>query len=239
MHFSGKALYLDSDMVVFSDVSELFAYDMSGSHIAVTSQAQGPAEWVRDGRFVPGPQYSLMVIDCKKSNWSIDKILRLLKRRDLKYQELLHEMKIVPRHAINVGLDPEWNSLERYSKGVTKLLHFTNVPSQPWRTRRNQHYDLWLEELISAVQNGAISREDLVNATKIRGIGPHVLSDLKLRGVTVPEPPQNSSNPIHNHHFLQVAYLRVLALIRNTIWRVTQTPKFKNLQSRKLSKKES
>lgn len=238
-NFSGRALYLDSDMLVFSDIAEIFHYDMKQSQIAVTFQTQGPVEWVQSGRFLPSRQFSVMLIDCAKTTWDIQTLLGLLRTKRLTYEELLYEMKIVPNNEIDDGIPPEWNSLENYSRGRTKLLHFTNVPSQPWRTRENQHYALWLDELVDAIEKGIVSRTDLTYARNIGGIGSHILSDLKIRGIEWSEAQRKSSDSVHEYRLFQSTYLRVLASARNTAWRITRALKIQNSKSRKPPKKDS
>jgi len=239
MHFQGRALYLDSDMIVFSDISEVLLRDLAGKHIAVTTQNRGPSLWESRGLFNPGRQYSVMLIDCAKARWNVNDIIHSLRSREISYEELLHQMKIVPENLVDDGIDPNWNCLERYVAGETKLLHYTDVPSQPWRTRSNSNYEVWLDALRFAVSAGTVTETDLQFALSVGGIGLHVLKDLtKSPGELFPTSLSVGGSAVSLSWF-QVRYFRLFATIRNTMWRLSRSGFFSRFVHRESSKNNS
>jgi hypothetical protein len=129
--FRGRALVIDPDVFAIGDVYELLSRDMGGRAILCCQKS----EW-REGR----RQYSsaVMLLDCaqlKHWRWEreIDEIFS--GRRMLgPYLSLLDES---PER---IGLiEEEWNHLDTLTD-KTKLLHNTEVQTQPWKTGLPVHY---------------------------------------------------------------------------------------------------
>ncbi len=220
MNFEGKAIYLDSDMLVFSDIFDLYSHDLKGKAIGVTVQNIVPEKWTNDKHFSPGRQLSVLIIDCEKAKWEIEQIVDSLNRGAYSYQDLLYSLKIVPDHLIDESLDPDWNSLEHFENDKTKLLHFTVMPTQPWRTRDNPNYYLWIEALQRAIIDGAVRKDDLNEAQKIGSIGRHVIED------TAPVFLQNSKFKTEDHlirspkfNLFKILRFRITAAAVNSMWR--------------------
>jgi hypothetical protein len=171
---AGRAVYVDSDMLVLGDVRELAQYDLAGAAIACTRQERPPA-WEHNEWFHPGRQFSVMVIDCEAVDWTMSEVIDRLDRGDYTYQELMFELALVPDHLINDGLDPGWNSLEKVDES-TKLLHYTVVPTQPWKVTNHPLGDIWLQAFCAAVHDGAVARRDVEQLVRSGG-GRHDLLD--------------------------------------------------------------
>ena len=77
------------------------------------------------------------------------------------YEELVYDLALVDDDDIADTIPVEWNHLERYEPGVTKLLHYTVVPTQPWRTEANPLGELWMDAYREAVEAGAIPPEEV------------------------------------------------------------------------------
>ena len=60
-----------------------------------------------------------------------------------------------------MGLPYEWNSLEYYEEGKTRLLHYTDMPTQPWVSNRNPSGQLWYDLLKEAVLEGFVTIDDI------------------------------------------------------------------------------
>jgi len=221
MNFEGKAIYLDSDMLVFSDITALHDHDLGEKHLGVTVQLRPPEKWKSNPHFQMGRQFSVMVVDCNKSRWKMDEIFSSLNSGNYSYHDLMYSMKITAEDKIDDSIDPNWNSLENFDSSSTKLLHFTVVPTQPWKSKNHDYYHIWHDSLVKAVEDGAINAEDISAAIKIRAIGQHVLDD-------IPPTSFQSKNPIHetnSYNFpapglTKTAILRIKAAIRNSIWRL-------------------
>ena len=57
-----------------------------------------------------------------------------------------------------------WNHLNVHEDTVTRLLHYTKEPEQPWYKPDHPLSGLWKKELLKAINAGEVSREDFANA---------------------------------------------------------------------------
>jgi hypothetical protein len=96
-------------------------------------------------------------LNCDLLRWDPVEIVAALDRGELTYESLLYEMAVARR--VSAVIDPSWNSLERYVAGETALLHYTDMPTQPWVSRDNPLGYLWVRDLLAAVDEGFITRE--------------------------------------------------------------------------------
>ena len=145
--FQGRAIYLDSDMQVFRDIMEFWTLPFDGADLLA---AREPGE---SGR---RPQFSVMLLNCAELRWNLSDIVAALDRGELTYETLMYEMAVARK--IRAAIDPSWNSLERYVPGETGLLHYTDMPTQPWVSTDNPNGSLWMQDLRRAVKQGFISR---------------------------------------------------------------------------------
>jgi hypothetical protein len=141
----GRAIYVDSDMQVFRDLRPLWTLPFKGADLLTVQEPQG------SGR---RPQFSVMLLNCETLDWNIDEIVKALDAGDLTYEQLMYEM--VPAKRIRHDISAVWNSLERYDESNTALIHYTDMPTQPWVSRRNRLGYLWVRALIEAVEVGFI-----------------------------------------------------------------------------------
>ena len=155
----GRALYLDADMLVFGDIAALWSVPMGDRAVLCTSQPAPPDAWRDHEEFKPGRQMSVMLLDCGRLPWDAAEIIRGLDEDRYTYAQLMFDLCVVPPEQIGDTLPPEWNHLERFDPGATKLLHYTVVPTQPWKSDDNPLESLWLVQYAEAVAAGAIARE--------------------------------------------------------------------------------
>ncbi len=165
--FRGRAVYVDSDMIVVGDVAELAEHPMTDRWLACTRQASPPG-WENADWFKPGRQFSVMILDCDHLDWKIDEIVAKLDRGDLTYGQLLFEMALVPSERIDDTLEPGWNSLEHFDAD-TRLLHYTIVPTQPWKSSDHPLGDVWMAEYEDAVRDGAVGRLEVERLVRSGG----------------------------------------------------------------------
>lgn len=149
-NFKGRAIYLDSDMIVFRDIRQLWNWPFEGANVLSVKESAGT------GR---RPQFSVMVLDCTKLDWHADDIIRGLDEQRWTYEQLVFEMTPVAKP--KAVLPPEWNELERYEAKTTALTHFTDMDTQPWLVTDNVHGRIWCELLFEAVRTGKIARGDV------------------------------------------------------------------------------
>jgi hypothetical protein len=145
--YSGMAIYLDSDMLVFNDIRELWE-SPTAEYDAVAAEA--PADSDR------APQLSVMLINCERAKWNIREIAGRLRNATVDYSSQF----VGDAPGMNIGrtLSCRWNSLERFTAGQTSLLHYTDMNLQPWLSIRNPLVRLWCSMLLDAIRDGHISK---------------------------------------------------------------------------------
>lgn len=170
--WDGHAIYMDADQVVFGDVEELYALgrellpaEPNAPVLACTFQ---PDKYNKK----PAPQTSVMVIDCWRAHsyWQFhgEKVLDHLRANGTKekYAAFMHAEGLPVAEPLPV----EWNHLNVYKHGVTKLLHYTKEPEQPWTTPSHPLAKHWRYALIETIKAGEIRKEDFEAALAKFGV---------------------------------------------------------------------
>lgn len=164
--FKGKAIYLDADMQVFQDISKLWNYDFNGCQLQTVSGGN-------NGR---RGQFSVMLLDCARLNWNVDRIVADLDYGRLDYATLMYEMKVAER--IGYDIPSYWNALETYDALNTCLLHFTDMNTQPWISVANPLGYLWVACLRKAVNANFISRQELEREINCGHVRPSLIAQI-------------------------------------------------------------
>lgn len=163
MSFDNLGLYLDSDMIVFKDIKELFDIDISDRQIYL------PNNYKNTGHT------SVMLINCSKCDWKINDIIKLLDNNELTYKELMQEIKICD----DIGtFDENWNCLDLYNKD-TKLLHYTNMSLQPWLSAKNKFAHYWFKYLFECLDESIITMDMVNSAISKNYVRPSVLYQIE------------------------------------------------------------
>jgi hypothetical protein len=166
----GRALYLDADMLVFGDVAELLDMPFDGRTI-LTPPMTATDRWRGRTDSNLGAKAAVMLLDCSRLTWDIDEIVAGLDEGRYSYEQLMADLCIVDPDEIGDDIAPEWNDLEHYEPGRTKLLHYTVVPTQPWKNDDNALGDLWMSWYGEAVAGGAVPPaevEELIDAGHVK-----------------------------------------------------------------------
>ena len=114
-------------MLVFSDIAELWDLPMEKYRVLCSRQDEPPPTWTNNPHFQPGRQMSVMLLDCDRLDWKIDEIVRGLDEGRYNYRQLLCDLCIVPPHEVGETMPAEWNCLEHFQAGRTRLLHYTDM----------------------------------------------------------------------------------------------------------------
>jgi len=148
---SGKAFYLDSDMLVFKDMADLLDVDFNGNEVLYAGGMDQFKGWKHSN-------FAMLLIDCDNVSWNMDSIIDQLDAGTLTYEQLMFDFKHA-KTSPDLGKNGEWNSLDHYVEGETALLHYTNMATQPWVHKKHKYGDLWQRALQEAVMSGFIDRE--------------------------------------------------------------------------------
>lgn len=183
--YKGRAIYLDADMQVFSDVAELWDRPFGEHTVQVTRQDEVPAGWTDNSWFHPGPQMSVMLLDCDRLRWDVDDIVAGLDDGRYDYRQLMFDLCVVPPEQLDDTVPSSWNHLERYEPDETNLVHYTIVPTQPWKNARNPLTALWEEGFRDAVAAATVARWEVEVGIAAGHLRPELL---ELFDKAAPEP---------------------------------------------------
>ena len=132
--YQGRAVYLDSDMLVFGDPLDLWQHDFRG----------GVASPPEDSR---GAQFAVMLIDCERARWDIVDLIARMDANKLDYRGLM-DMRF---ERVSASLSQKWNCLD-WMDDSTKLLHFTDMTKQPWVRKCHPLRGVWESALEEAMR---------------------------------------------------------------------------------------
>jgi hypothetical protein len=163
----GRAIYLDSDMLVFHDLRDLWTLPFDGADVLAAREAEETSR---------RPQFSVMLLDCERLDWTPDKVVGALDQGRLDYKQLMYDMALATE--VRAAIPAAWNSLEHYEAGRTCLLHYTDMNTQPWVYRGNPLGNLWTLELVRAIQDGFITTDQVREHVSRGWVRPSLLIDV-------------------------------------------------------------
>jgi hypothetical protein len=141
--YTGRAISMDADIVCQADIAELYNLPMTSGAMA---------------RVKTGYATSVMLLDCEKlKHWNVAEWAPRLKNRNI-YQKTMWGRPGGLSTPDFTPLDPMWNQLDDFPAG-TKQIHYTNIARQPWKNPGHPHACVFLKELKHAIENGAITKE--------------------------------------------------------------------------------
>ncbi len=149
----GRAIFLDSDMVCLADIGELFDAEMEGCAMLAKAEAyKGKQSW----------GMSNILFDCAKCHFDLEAIFHEVDAGLFTNTEF-HQMApaFLAKHPFKLGkIDPNWNSFDHVDE-KTKLIHYTNLRTQPWKFAGHTHEELWFRYFNEARKVGLISASDV------------------------------------------------------------------------------
>jgi lipopolysaccharide biosynthesis glycosyltransferase len=186
--YKGKAIYLDADMLVFKDIRPLWEIPFDGAKVIIQREVKHEEETVKkEGAPTRRrKQCSVMLLDCERLDWDIDRIIDGLDDGRYDYETLLYDLAILDDREIKWGIPFEWNSLEYYDE-TTSLIHYTDMYTQPWVSCKNKNGHLWLNEVRLMLQRGILKTEEIEEEVKLGYLRPSLVKDLTY-GPYVPRP---------------------------------------------------
>ncbi len=164
----GKAIYLDSDMLVLRDIRQLWDLPFEGAHLLGIDAADEAQR---------SSQFAVMLLDCEKLGWRINDIVSKLDSGELDYARLMQKMEVAQK--VSNSISHFWNCLDNYHKTASALVHFTDMHKQPWVCRDNPLGWLWVSYLSEAIDAGFISIEDVKREVAIGNIRPSLVRQIQ------------------------------------------------------------
>ena len=163
--YTGRGVYVDADMQVFSDITELWTMSLEQADLLYSL---GPPAQGRT------PQTSVMLINCDSLRWDVKKIIDGLDRGAYSYKELMSDLCVVPKGRAKPLLPYWWNSLELYEPGRTALLHYTDMHRQPWVSSVNPNAGIWYDCCAEAIAHGFIDLGEIAAAVEMGHVSPEM-----------------------------------------------------------------
>lgn len=167
--YQGRAVYMDSDMIVFRDIEELWNTPFNGAKILVEKIT--PAT---DREKIT----AVMLMDCSALPWDTTEIVAGL-GVDYDYDELMSMAPLLSAEMIQDYLPAGWNSLDHFDDN-TRLLHYTKVRTQPWVYTNHPLGYLWVDEIRMMLDSGALQADYIRQQVERKFIRPSLLIELGL-----------------------------------------------------------
>ena len=136
-------------MLVFKDLSYLWRLEMNNCSVMIKTINKKTDNEI-ENTLLGKKQLSVMLLDCSKLTWDINRIINGLDNEEFSYNQLMQDLIIEKKENISTSLPLEWNSLDFYNHN-TCLLHYTSLKTQPWVSPKNKYKKLWnnaLRELL-------------------------------------------------------------------------------------------
>ena len=154
--FKGRALYLDADIVVLGDIRELWEHPL-GEHSHLCRRR--PRFRFRRFRVkrLGGAYASVMSIECGKcQHWDFRAWCERAEKNPGFYKQVMWCMLGSPSAEGRGDLPPAFNDLDHFEAGRTKIIHYTNLPIQPWKKTGHRYEAVFRQALREAYQAGAV-----------------------------------------------------------------------------------
>lgn len=168
--YRGRAIYLDSDMLVFRDIAELWDTPFDGAKILIE---QGSRDSGDRTRFT-----AVMLLDCAALAWDPAEIVGRL-GHDYDYDELMSLAPLLAPGELAERLPRGWNSLDELHP-QTRLLHYTKLKTQPWVYPAHPLGQHWVDTLREMLACGAIDAAAVRTEVARGHVRPSLLAELGL-----------------------------------------------------------
>jgi hypothetical protein len=186
-NYCGRAIYMDADMQVFGDIKELWDYPFNGAKVLIQEEVKHldvsmSKENVPQKRI---KQCAVMLLDCSRLDWDIHSIVKGLDEKRYSYEQLLYEMCLLGEDEIGYAIPFEWNSLEYFDEN-TRLIHYTDMGTQPWVSTKNPNAYLWLAEVRRMLADGSLDWNKLEAEIRHGYFRPSLAQDIRY-GHLIPD----------------------------------------------------
>lgn len=148
--YEGRAIYLDSDTICLTDIAELFEVDLGKNDFLAkreTNEAWG---------------LSVMLIDCKKCQFDLERYCFEIEQNYYTYTNFTQmNPAFLKCHPFTIAeLDPNWNVFD-FHNSETKLVHYTNLYTQPWKSHNHPFGQLWFQYFYEALDAEFLTERDI------------------------------------------------------------------------------
>ncbi|NEQ82924.1 MAG: glycosyl transferase [Moorea sp. SIO2I5] len=154
-NYQGKAIWIDSDTVCLADIAELFDTPLNDYDFLAKGEAydhQSNNLW----------GLSVMLINCESARFDLESYYNEIDQGLYTYTDFsCMAPAFLAHHPFKVGqLDSHWNVFDYYDND-TKLIHYTNLRTQPWKYPNHPYGELWFQYFQEARETGYITERDI------------------------------------------------------------------------------
>lgn len=175
--YRGRAIYMDSDMLVSADIGEMWDTQMEGAAIAIERGSRAQAD--------RGKHAAVMLLDCAKLDWKVEEIVAGLGTR-YAYKALMQIDPLLQPGQMRELLAAGWNELDHFEPGRTRNIHYTKILTQPWVHAAHPHGRRWVDEVALMLREGALTAQHLREEVELGYVRPSLLVELGLEGEHAP-----------------------------------------------------
>lgn len=180
--YKGKAIYMDADMLVFKDIRELWNIPFEEAKIVIQEEVKHEGVTTQK---IGAPkkrkkQCAVMLLDCDRLDWEVENIVKGMDSGEYDYEKLMYDMCILDESEVKYGVPFEWNSLEHWDPD-TRLIHYTDVYTQPWAECGNGNGYLWFDEVRLMLANKSLTEAAIQKEIDLGYFRPSLLRDIKYR----------------------------------------------------------
>lgn len=156
-NYQGKAIWLDSDMIALDDIGKLFDTPMNGCDLLANKVSYPDIPSSRDPRCP-----AVLVLDCEKVKFDLESLLDEVDINLYSDRDLMHFTTTFRSvHPFKIGdFEPNWNVRDYWDK-YTKLVHYTNLITQPWKYPNHPYGELWFQYFNEAIAAGYVTQKDI------------------------------------------------------------------------------
>lgn len=173
-NYKGKGIYLDADMLVFSDISNLWDIEMNNAVIALVDGRND--SFTSSGVKLTKNESSVFVLNCERANWTLKDVVNGLDGQ-YTYKQMMSDLCFLDEGEISRSIPRSWNSMDYWDENVD-LVHFTNVPTQPWVSLDNPYGYVWVNYLKKMIHDKSISIDKVKKEIELGYIRPSLESEL-------------------------------------------------------------
>lgn len=190
----GRAIFLDSDMVCLGDIAEFFDQPMNGCDMLAKGEAyKGDSCW----------GLSQILFDCTKCHFDLETIFKQMDSGLFSNADL-HQMKapFLKVYPFKLGsYDNTWNVFDHYDES-TKLIHYTNLGTQPWKFPGHKFEKIWFKYFEEARKAGVVTGEDIKKTLSrayarqdiLKPISSEKVASLTASNITKASPPERKKS---------------------------------------------
>lgn len=174
--YQGTAVYCDADQVLLSPIEQLVSLTDHSKDVWLVQEPEGDF----NGKEPVGNQTSVMVLNCGAlKDWNPETLFKNvvpnrspLGEGQIHYRDFMTLKWLDPAR---IGaIPPRWNHFN-ILRDDTALVHFSHVRSQPWKNRRHELSDWWIEQLNSARKAKYVSANQIIRACLRKDLHPDCL----------------------------------------------------------------